>query len=98
MTVYVDPLQDYGWIVLGQRTRSCHMFSDAVDLTELHDLAGKIGMRLAWFQDKVTAPHYDLRRDHRDAAVRVGAVTVDRRTAARIWRARRERLRDAGER
>ena len=98
MTVYVDPLQDYGWIVLGQRTRSCHMFSDAVDLTELHDLAGKIGMRLAWFQDKVTAPHYDLRPDHRDAAVRVGAVTVDRRTAARIWRARRERLRDAGER
>jgi hypothetical protein len=96
MTVYVDTLHDYGWVVCGQRTRSCHMFTDTVDLAELHDTAEKIGMRREWFQDKLTAPHYDLRPEHRDAALLAGAVSVDRRTASRLWRARRALLPTTG--
>lgn len=94
MTVYVDTLHDYGWVVHGERTRSCHMFTDTVDLAQLHDTAKKIGMRLEWFQDKATAPHYDLKPGYRDAALLQGAVAVDRRTAAKLWRARRALLHD----
>lgn len=96
MTVYVDTLHDYGWVVQGEHTRSCHMFTDGVDLAELHEMAERIGMRREWFQDKVTAPHYDLKPSYRNAALLQGAVPVDRRTAARLWRARRVLLHDAG--
>jgi hypothetical protein len=92
LTVYVDPLRSYGWIVRGQLTPSCHMFTDQTDLGELHALATNIGMRLEWFQDKLAAPHYDLMPDLREAAIRAGAVPVDRRAAALIWRARRDQL------
>ena len=89
MTVYVDSLHNYGWIVHGRVTRSCHLFTDALDLTELHAMALHIGMRLEWFQDKAAAPHYDLGPDLRQAAIEAGAIPVERRQAARIWRARR---------
>ena len=89
MTVYVDNLRNYGWVVHGEITPSCHMFTDALDLTELHAIAAHIGMRMEWFQDKRAAPHYDLKTDVRDAAINAGAEAVDRRTAAFIWRARR---------
>jgi hypothetical protein len=95
MTVYVDSLHNYGWIVHGQLTPSCHMFTDTLDLTDLHAIASQIGMRIEWFQNKVAAPHYDLKPDLREAAVRAGAVAVDRRTAALIWKARRALLRTA---
>jgi hypothetical protein len=89
VTVYVDNLRNYGWVVHGEVTPSCHMFTDDIDLTELHAIAARIGMRREWFQNKTAAPHYDLKPDFREAAMRAGAVAVDRRSAARIWRARR---------
>lgn len=89
MTVYVDSLHNYGWVLHGQVTPSCHMFTDTLDLTELHALARQIGMRIEWFQDKPAAPHYDLKSDLRDAAIAAGAVAVDRRSAAGIWGKRR---------
>ncbi len=89
MTVYVDNLRNYGWVVHGEVTPSCHMFTDAIDLTELHAIAAQIGMRREWFQNKTVAPHYDLKPDFREAAIRAGALAVDRRSAALIWRARR---------
>jgi hypothetical protein len=96
VSVYVDPLRSYGWIVRGQVTPSCHLFTDEIDLAELHAVASSIGMRREWFQDKTVAPHYDLMPDLREAAIRAGAVPVDRRAAALIWRARRARLKAAG--
>jgi hypothetical protein len=94
MTVYVDSLHNYGWVLHGQVTASCHLFTDAVDLAELHAIALQIGMRLEWFQDKTAAPHYDLGPDLRKAAIEAGAVPVERREAARLWRARRALLSD----
>jgi hypothetical protein len=93
LTVYVDNLRNYGWVLHGQITPSCHLFTDALDLTELHSVASQIGMRREWFQNKVAAPHYDLKPDLRQAALTVGAVAVDRRTAVRIWRERRALVR-----
>ena len=95
MTVYVDSLYNYGWVVHGQVTPSCHMFTDMLDLTELHAIASQIGMRIEWFQNKVSAPHYDLKPDLREAAIKAGAIAIDRRTAALIWRARRALVKTA---
>jgi len=89
MTVYVDPLLDRGWVILGERTPSCHMFCDQLDLTELHAMAAAIGMQRMRFQDKPAAPHYDLTPSRRALAVAAGAVEVDRRQSVHIWRARR---------
>ncbi len=89
MTVYVDELQEYGWVLRGRKTPSCHMFTDTLDIEELHRVAAVIGMQRRWFQDKPAAPHYDLTPARRAAAIAAGAVPVDRRKAVETWRARR---------
>lgn len=89
MAVYVDPLLAHGWVLRGRRTRSCHMFTDAADLAELHAMAERIGMRRSWFQDK-SVKHYDLTPSRRAAAVAAGAVEVDIHRAVAIWRAQRK--------
>lgn len=93
MTIYVDNLESWGWIMRGHKVRSCHMFTDTVDLTELHEMAEKIGMKKSWFQDKDrTAPHYDLVESRRIEAVKLGAIELDRRQSVEIWKLRRELL------
>lgn len=89
MTVYVDTLADWGWKPQGFPVKSCHMFTDTVDLSDLHAMAAHIGMRREWFQDKRSAPHYDLTPIRREAAVAAGAIEVSWDQAVRIWRARR---------
>ena len=69
MTVYVDPLTDYGW-KLGP---SCHLYADS--LKELHAAAIDAGLKTSWFQvSKSGIPHYDLTESRRKRAVRQGAV------------------------
>lgn len=90
MPIYVDPLGTYGWKIRGRTVRNCHMFTDALDLEELHIFAERIGLRRAWFQDHRIAPHYDLTPSRREQALACGAVDVNRRTAVALWQARRE--------
>ena len=72
MTVYVDESR---WPYNG--TMYCHMMVGSTDdLQELHDLAERIGLRRAWFQDKPTHPHYDLAPSKRRLAIQNGAVAV----------------------
>lgn len=88
--VYVDPLQDFGWVLRGRRVASCHLFTDSIDLAELHRIAASAGMKPVWFQcSGRVAPHYDLTASRRRLAVSAGAVEVTRREAVAIWRARR---------
>lgn len=89
MTVFVDGLESWGWVLRGRKVQSCHMFTDSADLTELHRVAGLIGMKRAWFQEHRVAPHYDLTPSRREAAIAAGAVSVGRREACSIFRARR---------
>lgn len=91
MTVYVDPLMDRGWVLRGHKVRSCHLFTDALDLAELHALARQIGCKREWFQD-CALPHYDLTAVRRQEAIGCGAVPVERRQAVTIWRARRAKV------
>ncbi len=69
MSVYVDPLMDYGW-KLGA---SCHMYADS--LKELHAAAIDAGLKTSWFQvSKLGIPHYDLTESRRKRAIRQGAI------------------------
>jgi hypothetical protein len=90
MTIYVDSLESWGWKIRGRVVKSCHMFTDSVDLEELHAFAESVGMKRAWFQLHRVAPHYDLVPSRRELAVMKGAVEVGRHRATEIWRARRE--------
>ncbi|MBR0825157.1 DUF4031 domain-containing protein [Bradyrhizobium manausense] len=90
MAVYVDELESWGWKMRGREVQSCHMFTDQIDLAELHAMAAAIGMKRSWFQEKRTAPHYDLTASRRAAAVALGAVELGRRDSANIWKPRRE--------
>ncbi len=60
-------------------------------------MAETIGMKRSWFQDKETAPHYDLTKQRREAAVKLGAIELDRHGAVAIWKARRELLKESNE-
>ncbi len=92
MTIYVDPLLDHGWMLSGRMVKSCHMFTDSVELDELHALATRIGCRRTWFQNKNQTPHYDLTLSRRVDAIAAGAVPVTRRQAVELWRKRQAAL------
>jgi len=101
VTIYVDPLMHNGWILRGRAIANCHLFTDELELDNLHAFARAIGMKRDWFQHKPldigSLPHYDLTPRRRAAAIAAGAVEVDRREAVRLWRARREAIAEAME-
>lgn len=70
MPVYVDNMQaSYG------RMKMCHMVADTI--AELLAMADKIGVDRKWFQP-TSHPHFDICLAKRSAAIRNGAVEVDR--------------------
>ncbi len=92
MGVYVDALIVYPVSMMSAATqragsrhghRWCHMIADTE--SELHAMAQRIGLRRAWFQ----RDHYDLTPPRRDAAIRAGAIEMDRRTFVSKLRATR---------
>lgn len=83
MAVYVDRIREYDMDHATAQTRRvgnkwCHMVADS--LNELHALAREIGMRGEWAQlpPKHRRAHYDLTPSRRAAAVKLGAIEVDR--------------------
>jgi len=83
MSVYVDPLCDYGW----KFGPSCHLWADSVE--ELQAFAARISMREDWFQPHASLPHYDLTAGRRRLAVALGAIELDRRGAVMKWQSLR---------
>lgn len=69
---------------------ACHLYTWPGWLDELHHLAGRIGLKRAWFQDKSgSLPHYDLNPSRRAAVIRLGAVESNRRhvvNSIAMWR------------
>ena len=83
MSVYVDPLtsciRNKNW----KYDYACHMFADT--LPELHSMAGKIGLKIEWFQSGGRLQHYDLTGMKREMAIKNGAVELTRRQAVETW-------------
>jgi hypothetical protein len=90
MSVYVDQLLNHGGSATFRWTHSCHMYADTLD--ELHAMATAIGMKLAWFQDKPSMPHYDLVETRRRKAVKLGAIEHTSREMVSFMQARRAKL------
>ena len=72
--IYVDAIQHYPQCRLPYKDW-CHMATDG-DLSELHTMAARLGLRRAWFQDKPGHPHYDLTPAKRAQAIKFGAQAV----------------------
>ena len=72
MAVYVDnAFIPYGRMLM------CHMGADS--LTELHEMADKVGLKRRWFQEHKLIPHYDLCKRKRGLAIELGAIEVSSR-------------------
>lgn len=80
MTVYVDELVRWPTRIGCFQNGACHLTADSPE--ELHAFAKRLGMKRAWFQDKVT-PHYDLTPTRRERALELGAVFVPAKVQAR---------------
>jgi len=92
MSVYIDA------IVATLRTRTwpylqaCHLTADTE--AQLHGFAKRLGLKRIWFQNN-TIPHYDLTRNKRQQAIRMGAIEIDRKQMAeRIRKHRKRRTND----
>jgi hypothetical protein len=93
MTVYVDPLVDWGTLATARGPRHtvwCHLTADTQD--ELHAFAAALGLRRSWFQHAGDWRwHYDITAPKRATALRHGAVELDRAAMAAVFAARRSR-------
>lgn len=72
MSVYVDPIIEYGGSESFRWRKSCHMYADT--LFELHTMAKTIGLQFRWFQNDSRLPHYDLVFNKRKLAIENGAI------------------------
>jgi hypothetical protein len=81
MSVYVDPMVNYGKRIGRAGPMWCHMIADTLD--ELHALAQRIGLRRSWFQNHGRTPHYDIGTERvRALAIVHGALDCVRRAPA----------------
>ncbi len=106
MTVYVDAAMIPAKVRNGRVThdsRWCHLMSDQLDPTELHEFAERIGLRRSYFQrgKRLGRPaehdpagdHYDVTEGKRRQAVAAGAVEIDRDGLVALMRTRRDAVR-----
>ena len=71
MAVYVDNA------MIAWRGRCwCHLVADTI--TELHEFAGKLGLKKAWFQHSASFPHYDVTVEVKAVALELGALPGNR--------------------
>lgn len=107
MTVYVD---DYRVLarVGGLHSRWSHLIADTPE--ELHEFAGRLGLRREWFQDPCvngrpkaepgTRPaenwHYDVTDRMRTKAIAIGAVPITLRELPQVIDARWKAKQEAG--
>ena len=93
MSVYVDPIGEWGTSAAWRWNKSCHMFADTED--ELHVIAQRIGLKRAWFQNSPSMPHYDLTESKRRQAIKAGAQEVEWKFMAEFMEERVRQLKAA---
>lgn len=78
MSVYVDDS-----FIAWRGQRWCHLQADTVE--ELHEFAGKLGLKREWFQARPGRPeldHYDVTAAKRIRAIELGAISETWREGA----------------
>jgi len=84
MSVYVDLLfpclNNKNW----KYNKSCHLVADTEE--ELHNFAKKLGLKREWFQKHPKLDHYDLTKNKRIKAVKMGAVEITRKEMVKMIR------------
>lgn len=85
MSVYVD---EAVWPWKGKRWG--HMMADTIE--ELHEFAGRFGLKREWFQNKKGVPHYDITKNKRAEAIRLGAIADTKKVAELIKKHRMGRV------
>lgn len=70
---------------------SCHLYSDDNNISELHDFAQKLGLKLSWFQNDPVLPHYDLTKGMRKRAIELGAKEATIREMVEVMRKNRSK-------
>lgn len=96
MTIYVDTARIPARV--GRHdARWCHLMSDQIDPTELHEFAARIGLRRSWFQagQVPVHDHYDVTDGMRARAVAAGAVQLDLRGMSETLQRKRAAWREA---
>ena len=58
----------------------------ATSIERLHAFAESIGLKKTWFQNHPRHPHYDIIKSKRKAAVKAGAVLVNKKTIVEFCR------------
>lgn len=73
-TVFVDELRhcvrNRNW----RHAESCHLYTLPGWESDLHEFAGKLGLKRGWYQENAVMPHYDLTASKRQMAVALGAI------------------------
>lgn len=88
MAVYLDAMKNHGKRIGRAGPWWCHMLADSV--TELHEMADRIGMKRSWFQTE-PMPHYDIGSwPLRAKALTAGATEVTGRKVVEVLRSHRE--------
>lgn len=90
MSVYVDELTTV--CVRSKKwpySQACHLVADSVE--ELHYFAGRIKLKPSWFHDQSSFPHYDLTKNFRLLAVKLGAIEIVKEELVDIMRTFRAR-------
>jgi len=77
MSVYVDDLMSWGWVMYGKKVKSCHLTADSEQ--ELLEFGRKLGFKDKWLMrpKKPWKPmHYDLVESKRVRAIELGAKPI----------------------
>jgi hypothetical protein len=61
-----------------------HMAADTIE--ELHKMAQNIGISKKHFQDKKGKPHYDICKQNKQKAIKLGAIEVNDRELIKLFR------------
>lgn len=88
MGVYVDELRPVAPSKNWPYKYACHLVADTVE--ELHYFAGRIQLQPCWFQGKSSFPHYDLTKNFRLLAVKLGAIEITNRRLVELMKEHRK--------
>ncbi len=84
MTVFVDHvlpcIPNKRW----RYRRSAHLV--AHDLSELHEFAGRLGLKPSWFQRHDRLPHYDITEAKWKRAIHMGAELITREEFVKLMK------------